>query len=101
MPWPYDIETSTIGCRDIDDSQTLGCCNDGRVCRTDAEVPVPVHKPGDAEPIARRHRLGYQVSCCEITQEADLGVDAQAGREQVVNLGDDEGGDEQRSGIGL
>ena len=78
MPWPDDIEMSTIGCRDIDDSQALGCCHDGRIRRTDAEVLVLVHQLGDTEPIARRHRLGDQVSCCEIAQEADFGVDAQA-----------------------
>jgi hypothetical protein len=47
---------------------------------------------GDAEPVTRHDCLNGELSRCEITQEADLGLDAEPCRDEVGHLGDHEHG---------
>ena len=65
------------------------------------QVTVAGDEFGDSEPVGRRHRDRDQVAGGKITEEPDLGFDADAGTEQVRDLGDHEHRDEQWPGVDL
>lgn len=56
---------------------------------------------GDALGVCGVQRLDDEFSLSQVTQEPDLGLPAEPGCDQVGDLRDDEGGDDERPGVGL
>jgi hypothetical protein len=71
-----DGEMPTVERGELGDSESFGCCYDGAVDGPQRQVPMPTHQFGDAEPVTCHHCLDGELTRREITQEADLGVDA-------------------------
>lgn len=86
---------------DLRDPQTLRGADHGCVDGAEWEVAVSADELRDAHPVGRSDRLGDEVAGCQVGEESDLGVAAEAAGDEVRNLGDDEGRDDERSGVGL
>lgn len=94
-----DSEVSAVKRCDLGDPEPLAGCDHRSVHRAERKILVHRDQLRDAEPVAGEHRLDQQVATGEVTEEADLSLGAEAGLEQVDDLGDDECGDEQRAGV--
>jgi hypothetical protein len=90
-----------VGGGDLCDAQALRRGDDGGVDGAEREVVVTGDELGDPERIGGVDRLERQAARGEIAEETDLGVPAEAGGDQVGDLGDDQGGDDERSRMGL
>lgn len=56
---------------------------------------------GYANRVTGVQRLDREAAAGEIAEEADLGFPAETRLDQIGNLGDDEGGDDERARMGL
>jgi hypothetical protein len=97
----YDREVPPVDRRDFGDTETLGRGDDRRVDRAKRQVAIARDQLGDTDPVRCRHRLDLEGAGREIAEEADLGLGAEARRQQVDDLGDDQRWDDQRAGMGL
>lgn len=96
-----DREVAPVERCDLGLSEPLCHSHDRGVHRSQGQVPVPRHKLGHTQPVCGYHRLGDQASGCEITEESHLAVGAEAGPDQIGDLGHHEHRDDQRTGVGL
>jgi hypothetical protein len=78
-----------VGGGDLCDAQALRRGDDGGVDGAEREVVVTGDELGDPERIGGVDRLERQAARSEIAEETDLGVPAEAGGDQVGDLGDD------------
>jgi hypothetical protein len=99
--WSDDREMAAVEGGDLRDPETLGGCDHRGVHRAEGKVAVDGDELGDTKPVARRHRLGDEVSRSEVADEADLGIDAEPAAEEVDDLGYDQLRDDERSRVGL
>ncbi len=97
----HDGEVSAIDRCDVAHAQTFGRGNDGCVDRAERKVAILHDQLCDAHPVGRGNWLGDEVAGGEITEEANLGIDAQSGAKQVDDFGDDEGRHDQWPGVRL
>jgi hypothetical protein len=84
---------------DIRDADPFGGRDHGRVHGAEREVVVAGDELGDSEQVCRVDGLEREVPGCQVAEESDLGLPAEATREQVGDLGDDEARDEQWAGM--
>lgn len=99
MPWPHDAVATTVERCYLDGLQPLGRRDNGGADRAERQVAVPGDKLGDPKPIAGAKRLDDEAPRPQVAEEADLGLPAEAGADQIGGLGDDESGDDERVGI--
>jgi hypothetical protein len=65
------------------------------------QVAVLGDELGDADRVAGVQRLDREAAAGQVPEEADLGFPAETCLDQVGDLGDDEGGNDKRAGMGL
>ncbi len=90
----------TVECRDLRDIEALGRSDYRCVDGSEGKVPVLAYQLGDPEPITGHHRLNGELPSGEITEEADFGVCTQPTPDEVDDLGDDKGRDDQGTRVG-
>ena len=96
-----DVEVPAVGRRDLACVESFGRRDDAGVDGAEVEVSVAGDEFGDAEPVAGCDGFGEEVAGGEVADEADLGLGAEPGGDQVDDLGDDQGRDDQGSWVGL
>lgn len=101
MAGPHDAEMAAVNGRDLGYIEPLRRGDDRRVNGSEGKIVVDGDELGDPDWILGIDRLENEVSAREIAQEAHLGLPAQAAADQIGDLGDDEGRDYQRTGVGL
>ena len=94
-----DGEVPAVECCDRGDSDSFSRCHDGTVDGPQRQVPIPTHQLGDTKPVTRHDWLDGELTPREITEEADLGVDAKSCSDEVGHLGDDERGNDEWAGM--
>ena len=78
------------------------CCGDDRsVGGAERKVSVLGHEFSDPHPVACVDVFGQKVACCQVTQEPDLGICAEASADEVSDFGDDQRRDDEGSWVGL
>jgi hypothetical protein len=98
---PHDAEVTAVGGGYVVDGQTFGGGYHGGIDRAEREVVIARHELGDADGVGRVHRLEHETSAGEVAEEPDLGLPAESRADQIGDLGDDEGGYDERPGVGL
>ena len=101
MRGPDDCEVATVEGSDLGDPQPLASHHDGGIDRPQGQVVVGPHELGDAQPIARLHRLDGECPSREIPQKADFRRSAESRRYEVDDLGDHQMRDDQGPGMGF
>jgi len=101
MCWAYRAEVPPIEGRYLHLAAALCCRDDRRVNATQRKVSVAADKFCDSQPVLGGHRLRDQVPGREVSEEADLRVGTEPGREQVHHLGHYQFGHDQRPWMGL
>ena len=94
-----DGEVPAVECGDLGGSEAFGRCHDRTVDGPQRQVPIPTDQFGDAEPVTRHDCLNGELTRGDITQEANLGVDAKPCSDEVGHLGDHEHGNDQWTGM--
>jgi hypothetical protein len=89
--WPDNAEVAVIGGCDLGDVMTLGGGDHGGVDGAEWQVVIASDEFGDADEVGRMERVEREVARGEVSEEADLGLPAEACREEVCDLGDDQG----------
>jgi hypothetical protein len=97
----HDGEVAPVDRRDLGDAQPFGGGDDGRVHGAQRQVTIAGNQLCDPQPVGDGHRINGERSVGEVAEEADLWLDAEAGRQQIDDLGDDQGRDDERAGMGL
>jgi hypothetical protein len=101
VSWPDDAEMATIEGRDFGGVEPLRRSDHRGVDGAERQVAVFGDELGDADRVAGMERLDREAATGQIAEEADLGLPAETRLDQVGDLGDDEGGDDERAGMGL
>jgi hypothetical protein len=101
MVGAYDGEVAPVDSRNLGDAQALSRGDDRCIHGAQRQVAVARNQLSDPQPVRDRHRLNGERATGEIAEEADLGLCAQASREQRDHLGDDERWDDERTRVGL
>lgn len=101
MPWPYDAEVPPVQSGDLGGAQPLRRGDHRRVDGAERQITVFADKLCDAHRIGSVQRLDCEVPVGEVAEEADLGLPAEPRGDQVGDLGDDEGGDDEWAGVDL
>ena len=94
-----DDAISLIPSEALGDAEPLGRGDDRGVDGAQRQVAVEADELGDPHQVGRLDRLEDQVAGGEVAEQADLAVVAASGREQMGDLGEAEGRDEQRPGV--
>jgi hypothetical protein len=97
----HDGEVASVDGRDLGDAEALGRGDDRGIHRAQGKVAIARHEFGDPQPVRDRHRLHGERAAGEVAEEADLRLRAQASGEKVDDLGDDQGGDDERARVGF
>ena len=92
---------TSIHSRDLGYAQALSSTDDRRINGTQRQVAVARDQLGDPHPVRRRHRLDGERATCEVAEKADLRYYSKPGSEQIDDFGDDQGGNDERSGVCL
>ncbi len=101
MPGADRREVTAVDGGNFGDVEPLGSGDHRGVDGSEPEVAVGGYELGEPEPVACRHGLDRERAGGEVSQEADLGLGAEPGGQQVRDLGDDEDRDDQRAGMCL
>ncbi len=86
---PHDGEVSPVECGDVRDAEPFCIREDRSVCGAEGKVSVLGKKFSDPHPVARMDVLSKEVARCEIAEEPNLGIGAQASADEIGHLGDD------------
>jgi hypothetical protein len=97
----YDREVASVDSRDLGDAQAVSRDDDRCIHCAQWQVAVARDQLGDPQPVRDRHRLNGERAAGEVAEEADLGFCAESSRDEVADLGDDQGRDDERAGMGL
>ncbi len=101
MAWPDDAEVAAVERRHFSDVEPL-CCRDHRgVDGAERQVSVLGDELRDADGVAGMQRLNREAAAGEVAKEANLGLPAQPGSDQVGDLGDDERGEDEGAWVGF
>jgi len=95
--WPNDAEMAAVEGRDFGGVESLRRGDYGGIDGPEGQVAVLGDKLGDADGVAGVQRLNCEVAPGEIAKETDLGLPAEPRLDQICDLGDDEGGDDERA----
>lgn len=92
---------ASVDCGDLGEAKSFGGGHDGSVDRSQRQVAIACHQLGDSHPVRDGHRFHRERARRKIAEEADLGLNPEARRDQKGNLGDNERRDYERAGVGL
>ena len=81
--------------------EPLGGRDDRGVHRAEGQIVVPGDQLGDPDRIVCVQWLDDEGACGKVAEKTDLGLPAEPGADQIGDLGDDEGGEDERAGMGL
>lgn len=95
-----DGEVSPVECGDLGDVEPLGGGHHRCVDGSEGEIPIPAHQLGDPEPVTGHHRLDGELPGGEIAQEPDFGLCSEPTADEVGDLCDDEGRDDEGARVG-
>lgn len=101
MPWPDDAEVAAVERRHFSGVEPLRCRDHRGVDGAERQVSVLSDELGDANGVAGVQRLDREAAAGEVAEEASLSLPAQPGSDQIGDLSDDEGRDDERSRMGL
>ncbi len=96
MSGPNDAEVPAVQRRNLTNTESLRGGNDRGVGRSDGQIAVGDHQLRDPQPVGGRDRLSDKVPGSQVAQKPSLGFDAESRGDQVVSLGHNENGDDQR-----
>lgn len=97
----YDGEVASVDSCDLGDADAFSRGHDRRIHRAQRQVAVARDQLRNPYPVRDCHRLNRECATGEVAEEADLGLRAEAGREQIDDLGDDQRRNDERAGVGL
>ena len=97
----YGGEVAPVDGGDLLDPQPFGGGHDRGVDGTYRQLPVAHDQLSDAQPVRRRDGLDGERAASEVPEEADLRVCPESSRQEVRHLGDDQGRDNERPGMGF
>jgi hypothetical protein len=97
----HDAEVATVEGRDLGGVEPLRRGDHRGVNSAERQVAVFGDKLGDADRVAGVQRLDREAAAGQVPEETDLGFPAETRLDQVGDLGDDEGGNDKRAGMGL
>jgi hypothetical protein len=101
MPRGDDAEVAAIERRDFGGVEPFRRGDYRGVDSAERQVAVLGDQLRDADGVAGVQRLDREAAAGEIAEEANLGLPAQPGFDQVGDLGDDERRDDERPWVGL
>jgi hypothetical protein len=101
MSRAHDAEVATVEGRHFGGVKPLRCRDHRGVDSAERQVAVLRDELCDADGVAGMERLDCKVASGEVAEEANLGLPAQPGCDQVGDLGDDERGDDEGARMGL
>lgn len=96
-----DAEMAAVERRHFGDAEPLRCRDHRGVYGAERQVSVLGDELRDADGVAGMQRLDREAAGGEIAEEADLGLPAQPGCDQVGDLGDDERGEDEGARVGF
>lgn len=94
-----DPEVVTVDCRNLPEIQALSGGDDRRAHGAQGHVAVTGNKLRDPQPVGHGDRLDDEGATGEVAEETNLGRCAQAGREQVDHLRDDQRRNDERTRV--
>jgi hypothetical protein len=101
MPRTDDAEVAAVERRHFGGVKPFRCRDHRSVDGAEWQVAVFGDELGDADRVAGMQRLDREAATGEVAEEANLGLPAQPGCDQVGDLGDDERGDDEGARMGL
>jgi hypothetical protein len=90
-----DAEVAAVERRHFSGVEPFGRSNHRGIDSAERQVAVLGDELGDADRVAGMQRLDREAAAGEVAEEANLGLPAQPGCDQVGDLGDDECGDDE------
>lgn len=100
VEWSYRREVTPVEGGDAGDSESLGCGDDRCVHRSERKIAVLEYQFGHPDPIACYNRFDGELTRRQITEEPHFGLGTQPTADQVEDLGEDQGRNDQRAGVG-
>ena len=101
MAWADHAEVTAVERRHFDGIEPFRRGDHRRVDRAKRQVAVLGDELSDANGVARVQWLDSEAAFGEIAEEANLRLPAQPGFDQVGDLGDDEGGEDEGAWVGF
>jgi hypothetical protein len=101
MPRANDAEVAAVEGRDLGGIEPLRCGDHRGVDGAEWQVAVFGDELSDTDGITGMQPLDREASAGEVAEEANLGLPAQPGCDQVDDLGDDERGEDERTWVGF
>jgi len=99
VSWPNDAEVVAVeGCH-FSGVEPFGRNNHRGIDGAERQVAVLGDELRDADGVAGMERLNREVASSQIAEETDLGLPAETRLDQIGDLGDGEGGDDERAGM--
>ena len=99
MSRPNDAEVAPVQCRNLVFVESFCGSYDRCIHAAEREIAVGAYELGNSKPVLGGDGVGDEVAGREVTEEADLRLDSEPGPQEVHHLGDDELGDQERSGV--
>lgn len=100
-PRLHDGEVASIDRCDVADTESLGGSDHRCVDGSEGQISVLRHEFSDAHPVRRRDWFDDEIAGGEVSEKPDLGLDPEARPEQVDDLGDHQGRNDQRPRVGF
>jgi len=101
MPRTDDAEVAAVERRHFGDVEPLRCRDHRGVDGAERQVSILGDELRDADGVAGMQRLDREAAAGEVAEEANLGLPAQPGCDQVGDLGDDERGEDEGAWVGF
>jgi hypothetical protein len=96
-----DGEVAEVDRGDLIHAEPLRARDHRGIDGTERKITVSADEVGNAQPVNGVNRLHVKGAGCHVAEEPQLGLCAETGGEQVDNLGNDQRGNDQRTGMGL
>lgn len=101
MVGPDNGEVPSIHGGNLGNTQAFGGGHNGRIHGSQRQVTVASNQLSDTQPVPGHHGGNRESTTGQVPEEADLRAGAEPGRQQVDHLGDHQGRDDERAGMGL
>lgn len=94
-----DVEVAPVQRRDLVLVESFRGSYDRCIHTAEREIAVDAHKLGDPKPVLGGDRVRDQAAGREVAEEPNLRLNAESGPQEVHHFGDDELGDQKRTGV--
>lgn len=99
MSWPNDAEVAAVQRRNLVFAESFCGSYDRCIHAAERQVAVGAYELSNSKPVLGGDGVGDEAASREVTEEADLRLDSEAGPQEVHHLSDDELRDQERSGV--